>query len=102
MGDRRYTLKSDAAAQLKRMINEWTNHTGNSCKFLFSDRGGEYVSHDLANWCAEKGIVHDFSVPRTPEQNGVAERINRTLNDIARAMLIQYNSHPPLWAHAIV
>jgi hypothetical protein len=48
------------------------------------------------------GIKHNFSVPRTPEQNGVAERLNQTLNNIVRALLFQYKLYLPLWGHAMI
>jgi Reverse transcriptase (RNA-dependent DNA polymerase) len=94
--------KSDAPAALQRMITAWEVHTGQKCKFLFTDRGGEYVGSVLASWCASKGIVHEFSVPRTPEQNGKAERLNQTLNNIMRSLLFQYDTYAPLWGHAMV
>jgi hypothetical protein len=87
--------------ELRRMILTWENLTGKKVKFLFSDRGGEYINHVLANWCASKGIKHVYSVPRTPEQNGIAERLNQTLNNIVRALLFQYKLYMPLWGHAI-
>jgi hypothetical protein len=88
--------------ELRRMILEWENTTGKTVKFLFSDRGGEYVAGTLSKWCASKGIKHNFSVPRTPEQNGVAERLNQTLNNIVRSLLFQYKLYLPLWGHAMV
>jgi len=94
--------KEDAPAQLQRMINEWQNLTGVSCKTLFTDRGGEYISGGMKDYCAERGIFHDFSVPRTPKQNGKAERLNQTLNNITRSLLFQYDTYTPLWAHAMV
>jgi len=94
--------KSDAPNDLKRMILRWENITGKKCKFLFTDRGGEYIDKALNAWLHEKGITHEFSVPRTPQQNGVAERVNQTLNNMVRAMLLQYNSYLPLWGHAML
>jgi hypothetical protein len=88
--------------ELRRMILEWENTTGKTVKFLFSDRGGEYVAGTLSKWCASKCIKHNFSVPRTPEQNGVAERLNQTLNNIVRSLLFQYKLYLPLWGHAMV
>ena len=70
--------KSQVADWIKAKVMEWKNVTGNMCKVVFGDRGGEYVSNELAAFCSEHGIVHHFSVPRTPEQNGVAERLNQT------------------------
>jgi hypothetical protein len=48
-----------------------------------------------------KGIVHEQSVPRTPQQNGKAERYNQTLNDTVRSMLFQYNLKQSLWSYAV-
>jgi transposase InsO family protein len=91
-----------AHEELMRMIEEWESKTGKLCQKLFSDRGGLYVSGPLEKWCAKKNIKHDFSTPRTPEQNGKAERINQTLNNIMRALLFQYASYLPLWSHAMM
>ena len=95
-------LKSDAPAQLQQMILEWEAKTGLKCKNLFTDRGSEYTQGVMKDWCVQQKIVHDFSAPRTPEQNGKAERLNQTLNDMVRAMLFQYNLFTPLWAHAMM
>jgi transposase InsO family protein len=92
----------NAHEELKRMILEWETKTGRLCKKLFSDRGGSYIKDDLAKWCAAKHIDHEFSTPRTPEQNGKAERLNQTLNNIMRALLFQYNCYVPLWSHAMI
>jgi transposase InsO family protein len=92
----------NAHEELKRMILEWEAKTGRLCKKLFSDRGGSYIKDDLAKWCAEKHIEHEFSAPRTPEQNGKAERLNQTLNNIMRSLLFQYNCYVPLWSHAMI
>ena len=94
--------KSDALKELKRIITQWEALKNAKVKYLFSDRGGEYVSDNLKHWFAEKGIVHDFSVPHTPQQNGVAERLNQTLNNMVRAMMIQYKTYAPLWGDAMM
>ena len=69
-------------------------------KVLRSDNGGEYTSNSFAKFCAEKGILHEFTVPYCPQQNGVAERMNRTIMEGARSML--YHAKLPLefWAEA--
>ena len=56
-------------------------------KILRSDNGGEYTSKGFSNYLKEKGIQHLLSVPRTPQQNGVAERMNRTIQKTARSMM---------------
>lgn len=70
-------------------------------KKLRSDGGGEYLSHEFSRYLAEHGIERQITPPRTPQHNGVAERMNRTLVEGARAML--YSSGLPryLWAEAI-
>lgn len=54
---------------------------------LRCDNGGEYISHNFAEFCKENGIIIDFTVPYTPQQNGKAERMNRTLVEKARSMI---------------
>ncbi|GJT86684.1 retrovirus-related pol polyprotein from transposon TNT 1-94 [Tanacetum coccineum] len=54
---------------------------------LITDNGTEFKNSILVNFCDEKGISQNFSSPYTPEQNGVAERKNRTLTEAARIML---------------
>ena len=56
-------------------------------KCLRSDRGGEYTSNEFLEFCEQHGIKRQFSVADTPKQNGVAERMNRTVQKMARAML---------------
>ena len=52
---------------------------GRSVKCLRSDNGGEYTSREFQDYCEECGIRRHFLVKGTPQQNGVAERMNRTL-----------------------
>ena len=56
-----------------------------------SDRGGEFVNQLFMTYCDEKGIKHEMSCPRTPQQNGVVERKNRTLQEMARTMISEYD-----------
>jgi len=94
--------KSEAFQALQRIIMMHENLLHRKLKYLFSDRGGEYTHGGLNDWFAEKGIVHDFSVATDKQQNGVAERMNQTLNNMVRAMMLQYKSHPPLWGEAMM
>jgi hypothetical protein len=87
---------------LKRMILSWEAETGKKCHILYSDRGGEYIDGELKEWFLANRIKHVFSTPRTPEENGKAERLNRTLNDFVRCLLFQYNLYLPLWGHAMM
>jgi len=94
--------KSDAFAALKRIIMMHKNIKGTRLKTLFSDRGGEYTSDSLKEWFHEKGITHDFLVKADKESNGVAERMNQTLNNMVRSMMLQYGTHKPLWGEAMM
>ena len=62
--------------------------TGKKIKILRSDKGREYVNGPFNAFLKSNGIVHQLSVPYTPQQNGVAERMNRTLIEMARCMLV--------------
>ena len=51
-----------------------------------SDHGGEFESERFQLFCEENGILQNFSTPRTPQQNGVVERKNKSLQEMARTM----------------
>lgn len=70
-------------------------------KILRTDNGGEFTSKEFLQFCREKGIQRQYSIPYTPEQNGVAERLNRTLAEEMRAMLYHAQSPKQYWAEAI-
>ena len=57
-----------------------------------SDNGTEFKNSQIEGFLEEEGIKHEFSSPYTPEQNGVVERKNRTLLDMARTMLDEYKT----------
>lgn len=58
---------------------------------LISDHGGEFVNQRFEEFCDEFGISHNFSCPRTPQQNRVVERKNRFLIELARTMINEMN-----------
>ncbi|KAJ9566935.1 hypothetical protein OSB04_002901 [Centaurea solstitialis] len=66
-----------------------------------SDNGREFKNADLNSFCEEKGIERHYSAPRTPQQNGVAERRNRTLIEAARTMLVDSKLPITFWAEAV-
>nr|XP_011459700.1 PREDICTED: uncharacterized protein LOC105350050 [Fragaria vesca subsp. vesca] len=66
-----------------------------------SDNGTEFKNSAFANFCHENGIFHEFSAPITPQQNGVVERKNRALLDMARVMLHTSGLSQKFWAEAI-
>ena len=75
-----------------KYFQEWKamveKSTGCKLKVLRTDNGGEYTSGDFQSFYLKKeDIKHEVTVPRTPEQNGVAKRMNRTLVECTRSML---------------
>ena len=71
-------------------------------KCLRSDNGGEYTSNEFKSYCSEKGIRHEKTAPGTPQQNGVAERMNRTIVEKIRCMSRMANLPKSFWGEAIV
>ena len=71
-------------------------------KCLRSDNGGEYTSNEFKSYCSEKGIRHEKTVPCTPQQNGVAERMNRTIVEKIRCMLRMANLPKSFWGEVVV
>ncbi|GJS57271.1 retrovirus-related pol polyprotein from transposon TNT 1-94 [Tanacetum coccineum] len=72
-----------------------------SVKELRSDNGTEFKNHKMEEFCDEKGISQNFSSPYTPEQNGVAERRNRTLIEAAETMLNSAKLSKQFWGEAV-
>jgi transposase InsO family protein len=70
-------------------------------KKVRSDNGSKFKNARIDEYCDDKGIKHEFSSKYTPEQNGIVERKNRTLIDMARSMLAEYNVSDSYWAEAI-
>ncbi|KAD6796174.1 hypothetical protein E3N88_07070 [Mikania micrantha] len=70
-------------------------------KCVRSDNGTEFRNHILDEFYLSKGIQRQYSIPRTPEQNGVVERKNRTLIEAARTMLADSGLPLTFWAEAI-
>jgi transposase InsO family protein len=67
---------------------------------LRSDNGGEYTSRDFSDFCIEAGIKREYTVPYNPQQNGVAERKNRSIVEATKAMIHDRNLPMILWAEA--
>ena len=76
--------KAQAFSAFKSLAENQTNH---KIKVIRSDNGGECTSKEWETFCQQHGILHQKSVPYTPQQNGVAERKNRTLLNATRSML---------------
>nr|ABA91128.1 retrotransposon protein, putative, unclassified [Oryza sativa Japonica Group] len=72
-----------------------------SLKRIRSDNGGEFKNASFEQFCNERGLEHEFSSPRVPQQNGVVERKNRVLIEMARTMLNEYKTPRKFWAEVI-
>jgi transposase InsO family protein len=92
--------KSEVFELFKQFVKRVKVEIGNEVVCLRSDNGGEYVGKEFETWLLENGIRHETTVSYTPEQNGVSERLNRTVLESARSML-HFSSFPlELWAEA--
>jgi hypothetical protein len=98
-----YFLKSkgEVLEKFKEFKALVENQTGKRIKTLRSDNGGEYSSRRFSDFLKASGIHHQKTVPYTPQQNGVAERANRTIVEKARSMIHGANLHDELWAEAV-
>jgi transposase InsO family protein len=93
--------KSQTQENLKRFLRRAQNEFGLRIKKIKSDNGTEFNNSQIEGFLDEDGIKHEFSSPYTPQQNGVVERKNRTLLDMARTMLNEYKTPDRFWAEAI-
>ena len=93
--------KSDVFQAFKNYLAQMENQTERKVKFFVSDNGGEYTSNVFQDLLVERGIIFSPTTPRSPELNGVAERMNRTINDKARTMLIASGLPQSYWGHAV-
>jgi hypothetical protein len=93
--------KSQTQETLKGFLRRAQNEVGLRIKKIRSDNGTEFKNSQIEGFLEDEGIKHGFSSPYTPQQNGVVERKNRTLLDMARIMLDEYKTPNWLWAEAI-
>lgn len=92
--------KPDSLRCFKLFCAQLHRETGNTVKVVRSDRGSEYVSREFRAYLDEKEIAQDLTTVYTPEQNGAAERDNRTILEAARSMLFAANIHERFWGEA--
>ncbi|GKB35356.1 ribonuclease H-like domain-containing protein [Tanacetum coccineum] len=81
------TTKDETSEILKNFIKEIENLVDKKVKIIRCDNGTEFKNKVMDDFCKEKGIRREYSIARTPQQNGVAERRNMTLIEAARTML---------------
>ena len=92
--------KGEASCCVQEYMMFINTQYGFKPKAIRSDNGREYVNDNLQQWCRKEGVKLELTAPRTPEQNGVAERYNRTIGELMRAMLSARNVPEHLWTYA--
>lgn len=80
-------FKSEALEIFKRFKVRTEKEVERQIKLLRTDGGGEYTSIKFEEYCRAHGIMHEVIAPYTPQHNGLAERRNRTIMNMARSML---------------
>ncbi|GKA07650.1 putative ribonuclease H-like domain-containing protein [Tanacetum coccineum] len=93
--------KDETSDILKTFIRQIENQLNQKVKIIRSDNGTEFKNRVMLEFCREKGIKQEFSNARTPQQNGVAERMNKTLIEAARTMLADSHLPTTFWAEAV-
>jgi hypothetical protein len=93
--------KSEAFEKFKVFKALTENQTGKRLKAVRSDRGGEFSSWNFKEFCDKHGIKREYTIPRTPQQNGVVERQNRSVQQMARSMMNERNIPQTYWVEAI-
>ncbi|GJT45503.1 ribonuclease H-like domain-containing protein [Tanacetum coccineum] len=93
--------KDETSGILLTFIRQIENQLSHRVKIIRSDNGTEFKNRDMLEFCGNKGIKQEYSNARTPQQNGVAERMNRTLIEAARTMLADSLLPTTFWAEAV-
>ncbi|KAL0546105.1 hypothetical protein IC582_016010 [Cucumis melo] len=94
--------KDEAGSMFLKFNAESENQLGKKIKRLRLDRGGEYSDKTLKDFCESNGIIHEFTAPYSPQQNGIAERKNRTLKEMMNAMLLSSGLSDNMWGEAVL
>lgn len=94
--------KNEVFGKFKEYKQMVENMCENKIKYLQTDNGKEYCNTEFDKYLRDNGIQRRLSVPYTPQQNGVAERKNRTLLDMARCMLLNSEMENNFWGEAIL
>ena len=89
--------KSEALASLKKFVL-----SVGTPKKLRQDNAKEFLSAQFKTYCLDAGILQEKTIPQTPQQNGLAERCNRTLLEMARCLLIDSGLPKKMWGAAIL
>ena len=95
------TSKDETYHIFKRFAKVIQNEKNYNIASIKSDHGGEFQNERFDKFCNKSRIKHNFSTPRTPQQNGVVERKNHSLEELARTMLNETGLPKYFWADAV-
>jgi transposase InsO family protein len=93
--------KSETQEVLKKFLRRTQNEFDAKVKKIRSDNGTEFKNTQVEDFLDEEGIKHEFLAPYTPQQNGVANRKNGTLIEMARNILDEHKTLDQFWAEVI-
>jgi len=93
--------KNYAYKAFKKLTKVLQNENGCCVKSIRSDHGGEFQNAKFERFCEKHWISHSFSAPRTTQHNGVVDRKNRSLEELARTMLNESKLPKYFWADAV-
>ena len=93
--------KSEAFSKFLQFKAAVEKESGHEIKTLRTDRGGEFIYKPFMEYCRTNGIKRQLTVRYTPQQNGVAERKNRTIVEMSRSMMTAKKIPNQLWAEAV-
>jgi hypothetical protein len=94
--------KSEVFSCFQKWLTMIENQTDARVKRLRSDNGGEFCSNAMGAFLSGKGILHEHTMAYTPQENGISERINQTLQNIMRCLLSHSGLPEALWGEAML
>lgn len=93
--------KYETEEKIKHFLKFTKTITGNKIQTLRTDNGKEFVNTKVRKLLEDKGVIHETTVPYSPEQNGKAEKDMRTIVEAARTMMQAKKLNKNLWAEAV-
>ena len=93
--------KSEACEKLETLCKRLRNEKGVPIVKIRSDHGKEFENARFESFCENNGIKREFSAPKTPQQNGVVERKNRVIQEMARVLLLNRKIPQKFWGEAM-
>jgi Integrase core domain len=94
--------KSDTFEAYKQYSQLVQNHTNRPITTLRTDNGSEYINKEFSTFLKEQQTIHETTVPYNPQQNGKAERLNQTLMNGVRTLLIDSSLPQEFWSEALL